>query len=169
MLLEEGGTRSDRCVPVSSQEAACSKYTRRTVSGSVRVPLQTYRRGQLDRGTRDQSRQVPDGRLISHATRLFRMPSDAARAVCQDCRQPAWLRLPVTAAGVESVLREPHRCPSLAPAPVRPNNVGLPGSAGPYRAVDLRKRHPEGASFRLITFAGIRKEVRWSEPNGCSD
>lgn len=53
MLLEEGRARFDRCATVDSQGADCSKHTRWTVSGSVRVHLQTYRTRQLDAGTRD--------------------------------------------------------------------------------------------------------------------
>lgn len=83
------GTRVERCVAVGSQETDCSKQTQRTVSGSVRVRIQTFRQGRPDTATPDEPGQVPDGRRIRHGTCVFRMPSEAAPSVRYECCWPA--------------------------------------------------------------------------------
>lgn len=85
-----GGARVYRCVSVGSQDADRSKETRRTVSESVLIRLQTLRLGRFPAVTPDGPLQVGDSPLIPHDTCVSRMPGAATPGVRQDCCWPAW-------------------------------------------------------------------------------
>lgn len=121
------------------------------------------RRGQLDAGTPDDPRQVPDSEPIPNGTCVFQMPRAIAPSVRLDRYWPARWRLPGPSARIGAALREPDWPPSHA---AHLHHVGLLETAGRYPLVELRKRHLEGASVASLRLFTIKRNGVHVRGNG---